>query len=81
MNFDPDSFDEEQKQFLAYIVDDFGGPTSTRNVLSILEQALYELNPDWEVNPTSLSPELRKDIEVCMAALHYAKVQSLAKAS
>lgn len=81
MNYDINSFDEEQKRFLSCIVSDFGGPTSTASVLYILERALGECKPDWELDPQAFSEDLRKDIEVCMAALNYSKVQSLAEAS
>ncbi|HEU4662225.1 MAG TPA: hypothetical protein VFS63_16355 [Pseudolabrys sp.] len=78
MTFDIDSFDEKQKNSLFTMVSDFDGPTSTGYVLSVLERALTECNPDWERDPQAISPDLRKELEVCMAALHYCKIRSLA---
>jgi hypothetical protein len=80
MTFDIDTFDDEQKKSLSIILSDFDGPTSTKYVLSILEDALAECKPDWERDPQAISPDLRKELEVCMAALSYAKMRSLADA-
>ena len=80
MNYNIDDFSDEQKRFLSAIVSDFGGPTSTAAVLSILEHVLGECLPDWVLDPQPMSEDLRKDVEVCMAALNYSKVQSLAAA-
>ncbi|QIG49393.1 hypothetical protein G5V57_17715 [Nordella sp. HKS 07] len=80
MSYDLDGFDDEQKQLLSKIVDDLDGPTATLEILNTLESSLYQLDPDWEIGQ-SLAPDLRKRVDVCLAALHYAKVQSLAKVS
>ncbi len=77
MTFDIDSFDEEQKRSLSNMVSDFHGPTSTGYVLSVLERALAERSPDWERDPQAFSLDLRKELEVCMAALNYCKIVSL----
>jgi len=81
MNYDIKKFDTEQKRLLSCIVEDFGGPTSAATLLDIIERVLGECKPDWELDPQAFSEDLRKDIEVCMAALNYSKVQSLAEAS
>jgi hypothetical protein len=80
MTFDIDSFDEGQRKSLSIMISDFDGPTSTERVLSILERALTECKPDWERDPQAFSPDLRKEVEVCMAALNYCKIRSLADA-
>jgi hypothetical protein len=80
MTFDVDSFDEEQKRSLSNMLSDFHGPTSTGHVLSVLERALIECSPDWERNPQAFSLDLRKELEVCMAALSYCKILSLTDA-
>lgn len=77
MTFDIDSFDEEQKKSLSIMLSDFHGPTSTGYVLSVLERALAECSPDWERDPQTFSLDLRKELEVCMAALNYCKISSL----
>jgi hypothetical protein len=75
---DVDCFTDDQRKLLAGIVDDFGGPTSTGTLLRILENALYELKPDWDLDLRSLSDELKADLEVCIAALQYLKVKQVA---
>ena len=40
---DVDMFTDEQKRFLSALVSDFGGPTSTGNVLRVLEATLHEV--------------------------------------
>jgi hypothetical protein len=65
-------FTDEQKQTLQGIVRDFGGPTSTHYVLTVMADILDTFKPDWEDDPMTDNPELRKDIEVCMAALDVA---------
>lgn len=79
MNIDVDTFSEEQQKFLASIVDDFGGPTSTGAVLRVLERVIYMLKPDIDLSvPEHESEkEVWADLEVCMAALQYWKVQNL----
>jgi hypothetical protein len=80
MNIDIDTFTDDQKNFLAQVVDDFGGPTSTASVLMVLERALYTLKPDFDFStPHETEKELYEDLEVCMAALHYWKVQNVAE--
>jgi hypothetical protein len=74
---DVDGFTDEQKQFLSLIVSDFGGPTASPALLSIIENLLYTLKPDWELSSFSDERELRSDIEVCMAALSYWKVHNV----
>lgn len=80
MDFDIDSFDDEQKKSLSVMLSDFDGPTSTAYVLSILEGVLGECSPDWGQNPQAFSANLRKEVEACMAALSYHKIRSLADA-
>jgi hypothetical protein len=76
---DPYAFTEEQKKMLAGIVSDLGGPTSTGLVLQIFENALYAIKPDWELDTFSEDPGLRSDIEVCMLALQYSKVEDVTR--
>lgn len=75
-----DAFTDDQKKFLAQIVDDLGGPTSTGNLLHVIEDLLYALKPDWQLSMLGEDTDVRADIEVCMAALAYLKVQNLATA-
>jgi hypothetical protein len=76
---DVDDFDGEQRKLVASLVSDFGGPTMTPSLLYLLERVLYELNPDWDKDPQALSPETRKEVEACMAALQYLRVQNIAE--
>jgi hypothetical protein len=80
MTFDIDSFEEKQKKSLSIMLSDFDGPTSTEYVLSVLERALNECDPDWEQDPQAFSLDLRKELEVCIAALNYCKIRSLTNA-
>lgn len=78
---DVDMFTDEQKRFLSALVSDFGGPTSTGNVLRVLEATLHEVKPEWERDPSLVeNQDLRSDLEVCLAALHYMKVKYAAEA-
>lgn len=80
MNTDPDAFTAEQRQFLAMLVSDFHGPTSTGTVLRILEQVMYELKSDFAIDGQSIrDDDLRADVEVCLAALQYMKVKDAAE--
>lgn len=72
---DVDLFTEEQKKFLSCLVSDFGGPTSTGTLLYIIEQLLYTLKPDWQLDNFADDKDLQSDLEVCMAALSYLKVK------
>jgi hypothetical protein len=79
MTVDVDVFDDEQKRTLACLVTDFDGPSMTATLLYILESVLGDLNPDWERDPQALRPETRKNVEVCMAALQYLRIQDIAQ--
>jgi len=79
--YDVDIFSEEQKKFLSSIVSDFGGPTSTGSVLYVMQNLLYHLKPDFDLDSFSDDPELKADLEVCLAALHYLKVKDAAERS
>lgn len=70
-------FTDEQKKTLSLIVSDFGGPSATPTLLYIIENILYALKPDWELESVSDDPELKADIEVCTAALTYLKIQNI----
>nr|WP_180166852.1 hypothetical protein [Stenotrophomonas sp. SbOxS2]MCI1120112.1 hypothetical protein [Stenotrophomonas maltophilia]NYT99763.1 hypothetical protein [Stenotrophomonas sp. SbOxS2] len=74
------AFTDDQKKFLARIVDDLGGPTSTGNLLHVIENLLYALKPDWQLATFGEDTDVRADLEVCMAALGYLKVQNVATA-
>ncbi|TXD43110.1 hypothetical protein TR80_009655 [Xanthomonas campestris] len=74
---DPDMFDDHQKQLLSLIVDDLNGPTSAGALLRMIENIIYSLKPDFELANFSDDPELKSDIEICMAALNYMKVQQI----
>ncbi len=74
---DVDSFTADQKSFLSGLVSDFDGPTMTPSVLMILERALYALKPDWELDTFHGEPELKADIEACLAGLSYYKIKHL----
>jgi hypothetical protein len=76
---DVDSFTEDQKKLLSLIVDDFRGPTATPTLLFVMERVLYSLKPDWELDTFSNEPDVRQDIEVCLAALSYYKIEQIAK--
>ncbi len=76
---DVDTFSEEQKKFLSHIVSDFGGPTATGSVLYVMQSLLYYLKPDWELSSFSDDPQIKADLEVCLAALHYLKVKDAAE--
>lgn len=76
---DVDTFNEEQKQFLSQIINDFGGPTQTGNLLYVIENLLYGLKPDWELQTFHDQPDLKADIEVCVAALNYLKINNITK--
>lgn len=75
-----DAFTDDQRKFLAHIVDDLGGPTVTGSLLYIIENLLYTLKPDWQLSTFSDDADVKADIEVCMAALAYLKVQHVATA-
>lgn len=78
MNIDVDTFTEDQKKFLSQIASDFSGPTSTASLLMILERTMYTLKPDIDLSrPSDADKDLWEDLEVCMAALHYWKVQNV----
>lgn len=81
MRIDVDNFDQGQKEFLSALVSDLGGPTMTSALLQVIARVLDETVPDWEIDPQSVSEDLRKDLEVCRAALNFYSVQSLAEAS
>ena len=74
---DVDAFTEDQKTFLSRIVRDFGGATATGNLLYVIENLLYTLKPDWELDRFPGDESLRSDIEVCLAALAYLKIQDM----
>ena len=74
---DISTFTDEQKKFVASMIRDFGGPTCTSNILAILRDALNEAAPDWEIDPSAFSGELRQDIESCMAALAYFEISNI----
>ena len=77
MTTDIDNFDDEQKRTLAGLVSDFGGPTMTASLLYLLDRVLNELNPDWDRDPQALNTSTRKEVEACMAALQYLRVQDI----
>ena len=64
------NFTDEQKNLLKGLINDLQGPTLTQYLLSVMEEILTEFKSDWEVALAG-NPELRKKIEVCMAALDY----------
>jgi len=68
---------DDQKATLKLIVGDFGGPTSTYYVLSIMNKILENFKPDWQGDPMSEIPGLHDEIEVCMMALAYADLSEL----
>jgi hypothetical protein len=77
---DPDIFSDEQREFLAQLVDDMKGPTSVGSVLRVLEAVIYELKPDFDLDRSAIHDEqTSKDLAVCMAALQYLKVQQAAE--
>jgi hypothetical protein len=47
-------------------------------LLRILESALYELKPDWQLELGQISDDLKSDLEACIAALQYLKVKDVA---
>ncbi|EAQ77877.1 hypothetical protein [Blastopirellula marina] len=67
---------EEQRKTLKAIISDFGGPTSTHYVLSVLRDALDHYKPGWELDSIA-DPQLRSDLDVCMVALEYADAENL----
>lgn len=75
---DVESFTDEQKSFLAMILSDFSGPTATPKLLYMMENIMYTLKSDWDIQSFSQDPELKADIEVCIAALNYLKIDSFA---
>jgi hypothetical protein len=79
MNTDVDTFTDKQREFVGQIVSDFGGPTSTASVLMVLETAIYTLKPDIDLSRPEGESEkaLWADLEACMAALQYWKVQQI----
>lgn len=79
--YDVDIFTADQKKFLSHIVSDFGGPTSTGSVLYVMQNLLYHLKPEWELSSFSADAQLKADLEVCLAALHYLKVKDVAESS
>ena len=79
MIVDVDNFDDEQKQTLAFLVSDFGGSVITANLLYLLDRVLHVLNPDWDRDPQALSTDTRKEVEACMAALQYLRIQDIAE--
>jgi DNA-binding MarR family transcriptional regulator len=79
MNADPDSFTEDQRKFLAMLVSDLNGPTSTGSLLRLMESVVYELKSDFDLDRKAISDETtRADLEVCFAALQYLKVKQAA---
>lgn len=80
MNIDPDAFSDEQRKFLTMLVDDFGGPCCTGSLLRILEEVIYQLKPDFDLDSQAVSADTRSDLEVCFAALQFLKVQQVAEA-
>jgi hypothetical protein len=77
--YDVDIFSEDQKKFLASIVSDLDGTTSTGSILHVLQAVIYELVPDFDLSKLSAAPELKEDLEVCLAALNYLKVKETAE--
>lgn len=72
-----DKFTDDQKEFLARIVDDLDRPTVVGELLQIIENLLYTLDPGWE-HPAISDTDGRAELEVCMAALSYLKVKRIA---
>ena len=72
-------FTDDQKKLFRAIIDDFGGPTVAGHLLEIIDSILGETAPDWELDPQALSEDLRSDVEVCMAALQYREMSSMAE--
>lgn len=64
------SFNKEQRETFNLIVSDLSGPTMTAFVLAALESVLDESNSGFESDEVT-------DIDVCMAALEYFRMQSL----
>lgn len=68
-------FNIDQKQDFKRIISDFGGPTSTAYVLSVLERAVYALGqPNIDPSCFGEDVDLRNEFEVCMAALEYSRM-------
>lgn len=61
------TFSKEQKKEFNHVIDDFGGPTSTAWVLTVLEDCVYSLAD----KPCFGDEKTANDFEVCMAALEY----------
>lgn len=75
VEIDLDGFTEDQKKTLKLIVSDFGGPTMSLWLLGVIENLLYTLKPDWHLE--KLDDETKADIDVCLAALNFHKVQQI----
>jgi hypothetical protein len=73
--FDIDCFTDDQKRFLSEIVRDLGGPGATGNLLYVIELLIYTFRPDGKMSGFADAPDLKNDLEVCLAALHYLKVK------
>lgn len=77
---DPDSFTEDQRKFLAMLVSDLDGPTCTGSLLRIMENVIYALKSDFDLDSRAIGDDdTRADVEVCFAALQYMKVKQAAK--
>jgi hypothetical protein len=73
VEIDVDGFNEDQKETLKLIISDFGGPTMSPWLLDVMENLLYTLKPDWHLE--KLDDEIKADIDVCLAALNFLKIQ------
>lgn len=68
-------FNSAQKQDFKRIISDFGGPTSTAYVLSVLERAVHSLGqPNIDPSCFGEDVELHNEFDVCMAALEYSRM-------
>lgn len=75
---DADTFSDDQRQFLSLIVADLNGPTCVSSLLRVIEDTLYALKPEWELDRIQ-DGDLRRNLEVCLAALQYMKVKNVSE--
>jgi|CXWL01.1.fsa_nt_gi hypothetical protein len=76
---DPLQFNPAQQELLSLVVLDLDGPTSVARLLSIIGDLVDELPPNEDGKPDFRGPELRADVEVCLAALQYLRVREIAR--
>lgn len=59
------NFTEAEKEFLEDITNDLREPTTVAHLLDIIERLSLEAH----IDPQKLSPKLRSELKVCLAAL------------